>query len=59
MTVTFSPFARVVAVTSGKGGVGKTNIVAGLAMAFAKVAKGRCVVPIWAGQPGRAAGAHA
>ena len=37
MTVTFSPFrARVVAVTSGKGGVGKTNVVAGLATAFAK-----------------------
>ena len=37
MTGTFSPFrARVVAVTSGKGGVGKTNVVAGLATAFAK-----------------------
>ena len=33
----FSLFrARVLAVTSGKGGVGKTNVVAGLATAFAK-----------------------
>ncbi len=36
MTGPFSLFrARVVAVTSGKGGVGKTNVVAGLATAFA------------------------
>jgi flagellar biosynthesis protein FlhG len=32
-----SPFsARVVAIASGKGGVGKTNVVAGLAMSLAK-----------------------
>lgn len=30
---------RVIAVTSGKGGVGKTNIVASLAMAFSKLEK--------------------
>jgi flagellar biosynthesis protein FlhG len=29
--------ARVVAITSGKGGVGKTNVVAGLAMSLAKI----------------------
>lgn len=29
--------ARVLAITSGKGGVGKTNVVAGLAIALAKV----------------------
>jgi flagellar biosynthesis protein FlhG len=29
--------SRVIAITSGKGGVGKTNVVAGLAMSLAKV----------------------
>ena len=28
--------ARVMAITSGKGGVGKTNVVAGLALALAQ-----------------------
>lgn len=32
-------FTRVLAVTSGKGGVGKTNVVANLAFAFTKLAK--------------------
>jgi flagellar biosynthesis protein FlhG len=34
-----SPFPRVVAVTSGKGGVGKTNIVGNLAIAFRRLEK--------------------
>jgi flagellar biosynthesis protein FlhG len=33
------PVARVFSVTSGKGGMGKTNIVANLAVAFAKLGK--------------------
>jgi flagellar biosynthesis protein FlhG len=38
MTGTFD-FPRVIAVTSGKGGVGKTNIVGNLAIAFARMGK--------------------
>ncbi len=34
-----SPFPRVIAVTSGKGGVGKTSIVANLAIAFRRLGK--------------------
>lgn len=34
-----APFPRVIAVTSGKGGVGKTSIVANLAIAFRRLGK--------------------
>ena len=36
---TLKPGARVIAITSGKGGVGKTNIVANLGYAFARMDK--------------------
>ncbi len=34
-----SPFPRVISVTSGKGGVGKTNIVGNLAVALRRLGK--------------------
>ncbi len=38
-TSTSTPGPRVIAVTSGKGGVGKTNVVANLAMVFSNMGK--------------------
>lgn len=40
---------RTIAVTGGKGGVGKTNVSANLAVALADMASARCCwTPTWA-----------
>jgi len=48
---------RVISVTSGKGGVGKTNIVANLGYAFAQLGKKVLIRGLRVGQSGCFAGA--
>jgi flagellar biosynthesis protein FlhG len=49
--VSMRRFPKVISVSSGKGGVGKTSLVANLALAFSKMGKRVCV---WDADPGSA-----